>query len=82
MGEEFKMSCHLTSRAPDPLSHRLNLAQVGGIEGKDSIRFSQLCFFDYYSLSLIISRFRHGIGMLKLLPSLNGSGEGNIVGVF
>jgi len=59
MGEEFKMSCHLTSRAPDPLSHRLNLAQVGGIEGKDSIRLPKLGLLDYYGFRLVISRLGH-----------------------
>ena len=42
MGEKLKVSGKLTSGASDSLGYRLNLTQMWGIEGKDSIRLPQL----------------------------------------
>jgi hypothetical protein len=53
MGEKFKVPGQLTSGTPDPLGHTLNLAQVRGVDGKDSIRLTQLNLLDYNCFRLI-----------------------------
>ena len=55
MGEHLKVSGHLAPGTPHPLGYRLNLAQVWGIERKDSTRLPQLSLLNDNGFSLIIS---------------------------
>jgi len=59
VGEQFKVPGELTSGAPDPPGYALNLTQVGGIEGKDSIRLPQLGLLNNDSFSLMGFWFGH-----------------------
>jgi len=68
----LKSNLELTSGAPYPLGYSLNLAHVGSVEGKDSIRLPQFSLLNNDSLSLIISWFRH---FELLLFNVSGLGE-------
>ena len=53
------MPGHLALGAADSLGDSLNLAQVGGIEGEDSIRLPQLGLLDDDGFGLIVARSGH-----------------------
>jgi len=50
---------HLAPGTPDSFGDGLNLAQVRGVEGKDSIRLPQLNLLDDDGFSLKITGFRY-----------------------
>ncbi len=71
MSDKLKVSRQLTSGAPDPLGYALNLTEVGGVEGKDSIRFTQLNLLDNDCSCLISSWLWHfGLLLVNLFPSI------------
>jgi len=53
VGEQLQVPRHLASGASDSLGDGANLAQVGGIEGEDSIRLPQLNLLDDDGFGLI-----------------------------
>ncbi len=53
------MSGELASGATHPFGKCLNLAQMWGVEGEDSIRLPQLGLLDDNCLSLLIPRLGH-----------------------
>jgi len=59
VGQKLKVARHFASGSPHPFSHSLYLAQMGGIEGEDSIRLPQLGLFDNDGFGLIISWLGH-----------------------
>ncbi len=59
VSEQFQVSGHLASGASHPLGYRLNLAQLRGIKGKDSIRLAQLGLLNNDGFCLIIPWLRH-----------------------
>ena len=80
MGEQFQVPGELASGASDPLGDGLNLAQVRGIEGKDSIRLPQLGLLDDDGFGLISSWLGHFYYRLTSPPvspsPFQGEGEG------
>ena len=59
MGEQLKVPGELAPGASDSPGDGLNLAQVRGIEGKYSIRLTQLGLFDDNCFCLVGSWFGH-----------------------
>jgi len=59
MGQKLKVPGHLAPGLAEALGETLDFAQVGGIEGEDGIRFTQLGLFDDNGFGLIVSSFGH-----------------------
>ena len=60
VGEQLKVPGELAPGAAHSLGDGLNLAQVGGVEGKDSICLPQPGLFDNYGFRLVGSWLGHG----------------------
>ncbi len=59
MSDKLKVSGQLTSGASDPPGYALNLTQVWGVKGEDSIRLPQLNLLNNDCFRLISSWLRH-----------------------
>ena len=71
MSDKLKVSGQLTSGASDPLGYALNLTQAWGVEGKDSIRLTQLNLLDNNCFRLISSwLWLFKLLLLNLFPSI------------
>jgi hypothetical protein len=67
VGKQFQVAGHLASGTAYALGNRLSFAKVGGIEGEDSVRFSQFGFLYDNGFGFIISGFCHYINLMRWL---------------
>src|SRR3972149_1187390 len=61
VGEQLQMPGHLAFRLSQALGKALNFAQMGSIEGEDTIRLTKFGFLDDDSFGLVITRTGHSI---------------------